>query len=153
MSYLATHVANSVLEFSFRDNSPLNLAKLQRITFLIETHYQKNTGRELISEPYCTWEHGPALHSLVNQFSDNLQGQINRYCQTASGKVFVLDRSQDVELNVALLRVWEKTRNLSALEVCEATKIKGSAWDKAVQAENPVLDPDDIAEDMSFENL
>lgn len=54
---------------------------------------------------------------------------------------------------MALLRVWEKTRNLSTLEVCEATKIKGSAWDKAVQAENPVLDPDDIAEDMSFENL
>lgn len=41
MSYLATHVANSVLEFSFRDNSPLNLAKLQRVVFLIETHYQK----------------------------------------------------------------------------------------------------------------
>lgn len=153
MPYLATHVANSVLGLSFRDNSPLNLPKLQRIVFLIETHYQKNTGKELIGEPYCTWEHGPALHSLANQFSDNLQGRITRYCQTASGKVFVPDKSQDVELNVALLRVWEKTRNLSTLEVCEATKIKGSAWDKAVQAENHVLDPDDIAEDMSFENL
>lgn len=153
MAYFATHVANSVLRLSFRDNSPLNLAKLQRIVFLIETQYQKNTGREFIGEPYCTWEHGPALHSLSNQFSDNSQGRITRYCHTASGKVFIPDISQDVELNVALLRVWEKTRHLSTVEVCEATKIKGSAWDKAVQAEARVIDPGDIAEDMSFESL
>ena len=153
MPYFATHVANSVLKLSFRDNSPLNLVKLQRIVFLIETHYQKNTGRELIGEPYCTWEHGPALHSLANQFSDNPQGRITRYCQTASGRVFTPDESQDVELNVALLRVWEKTRNLSTLEVCEATRIEGSSWDRAVQAGARVIDPGDIAGDMSFESL
>lgn len=150
MAYSPTMIANNILSRSFAEKAYMSPMKLQKILYFVASEYQKATKQPLLEEPFSTWAYGPVVYSVYDEFRRFSKGNIDRYARDARGGVFVIDESQDIELKVALDRVWDKTKKMGAVELSEITHFQDSAWDKAFQDDKPVLDSADIAEDNTY---
>lgn len=151
MAYSSTNIANNILSRSFADKKYISPMKLQKILYFVASEYQKLTGRPLLEEPFSTWAYGPVLYSVYDEFRFFGRGNITRYARNARGDMFSITETQDIELKVALERVWNKTKNMSAVELSEITHKPGSAWDKAFQRGDTALNPSDIGEDTTYQ--
>ncbi|WP_301432310.1 Panacea domain-containing protein [Corynebacterium tuberculostearicum] len=143
-------IANNILTRAFAEKSYLTPMKLQKILYFVASEYQKATSRTLLEEPFSTWAYGPVVYSVYDEFRGFSKENIKRYARDALGNVFVIDESQDIELKVALDRVWHKTKDIGAVRLSEITHSKDSAWDKAFQKDHAVLDPVDISADNTY---
>ena len=150
MAYSPTMIANNILSRAFAEKAYMNPMKLQKILYFVASEYQKATKRPLLEEPFSTWAYGPVVYSVYDEFRSFSKDNIKRYARDARGDVFVIDEAQDIELKVALDRVWDKTKDMGAVELSEITHLQNSAWDKAFQDDQPVLDPADIATDNTY---
>lgn len=150
MAYSPTMVANNILSRAFSEKAYMSPMKLQKILYFVASEYQKATKRPLLEEPFSTWAYGPVIYSVYDEFRSFSKNKIKRYARDARGDVFIIDETQDIELKVALDRVWDKTKHKGAVELSEITHTADSAWDKAFQNDKPVLDPTDIATDSTY---
>ncbi|CAB0740544.1 hypothetical protein FRC0103_02149 [Corynebacterium diphtheriae] len=143
-------IANNILSRAFADKAYITPMKLQKILYFVASEYQKATRRLLLEEPFSTWAYGPVVYSVYDEFRSFSKDNIKRYARDARGGVFVIDETQDIELKVALDRVWDKTKDMGAVELSEITHLQNSAWDRAFQDDEPVLSPADIATDNTY---
>lgn len=150
MAYSPTMIANNILSRAFAEKAYMSPMKLQKILYFVASEYQKATKRPLLEEPFSTWAYGPVVYSVYDEFRSFSKDNIKRYARDARGDVFVIDETQDIELKVALDRVWDKTKDMGAVKLSEITHLQNSAWDKAFQDDEPVLDPADIATDNTY---
>lgn len=150
MAYSPTMIANNILSRAFAEKAYMSPMKLQKILYFVASEYQKATKRPLLEEPFSTWAYGPVVYSVYDEFRSFSKDNIKRYARDARGDVFVIDETQDIELKVALDRVWDKTKDIGAVKLSEITHLQNSAWDKAFQDDEPVLDPADIATDNTY---
>lgn len=150
MSYSPTMIANNILSRAFAEKVYISPMKLQKILYFVASEYQKATKRVLLEEPFATWAYGPVVYSVYDEFRSFSKDNIKRYARDARGDVFVIDEAQDIELKVALDRVWDKAKHMGAVELSEITHSRDSAWDKAFQNDEPVLNLDDIAADTTY---
>ncbi|CAB0526037.1 hypothetical protein FRC0485_02330 [Corynebacterium diphtheriae] len=150
MAYSPTMIANNILSRAFADKAYITPMKLQKILYFVASEYQKATRRLLLEEPFSTWAYGPVVYSVYDEFRSFSKDNIKRYARDARGGVFVIDETQDIELKVALDRVWDKTKDMGAVELSEITHLQNSAWDRAFQDDEPVLSPADIATDNTY---
>ncbi|MER0071504.1 type II toxin-antitoxin system antitoxin SocA domain-containing protein [Corynebacterium sp. KPL2850] len=150
MAYSPTMIANNILTRAFAEKAYMSPMKLQKILYFVASEYQKATKRPLLEEPFSTWAYGPVVYSVYDEFRSFSKGNIKRYARDARGDVFVIDEEQDIELKIALDRIWDKTKYLGAVKLSEITHSQGSAWDKAFQEEEPVLSIADIATDSTY---
>lgn len=150
MAYSPTMIANNILSRAFAEKAYMSPMKLQKILYFVASEYQKATKRQLLEEPFSTWAYGPVVYSVYDEFRSFSKDNIKRYARDARGDVFIIDETQDIELKVALDRVWDKTKNLGAVKLSEITHLQDSAWDKAFQDDEPALSPVDIATDNTY---
>lgn len=151
MPYIPANIANNLLSRAFRDHIPVSPMKLQKSLFFVASEYQKTTRRVLLEEPFSTWAYGPVLYSVHNKLRCFGRGApIDRYIRDAKNRVYIINEGGDVELSVALDKVWAWTKHLPATTLAEYTQHPGSAWDRAFQRGDLVLDPDDIAADTTY---
>ncbi|MDD7586176.1 MAG: DUF4065 domain-containing protein [Mycobacteriaceae bacterium] len=150
MAYSPTMIANNILSRAFAEKAYISPMKLQKILYFVASEYQKATKRLLLEEPFSTWAYGPVVYSVYDEFRSFSKDNIKRYARDARGDVFVIDETQDIELKVALDRVWDKTKDMGAVKLSEITHLQNSAWDKAFQDDEPVLNPADIATDNTY---
>lgn len=150
MSYSSTQIANNLLTRSFAEKRPLNSMKLQRMLYFVASEYQKATGRPLLEERFATWAYGPVLCSVHDQFRGFNSEPVNRLARDAYGRSFVVDATQDIELSIALDRVWHLTKNRDAVHLSEIARLPDSAWDKAFQSGSPVLALEHIVGDSTY---
>ncbi|MDY5834179.1 MAG: DUF4065 domain-containing protein [Corynebacterium glucuronolyticum] len=143
-------IANNILSRAFAEKAYISPMKLQKILYFVASEYQKATKRLLLEEPFSTWAYGPVVYSVYDEFRSFSKDNIKRYARDARGDVFVIDETQDIELKVALDRVWDKTKDMGAVKLSEITHLQNSAWDKAFQDDEPVLNPADIATDNTY---
>lgn len=150
MAYSPTMIANNILSRAFEEKAYMSPMKLQKILYFVASEYQKATKRPLLEEPFSTWAYGPVVYSVYDEFRSFSKDNIKRYARDARGNVFVIDEKQDIELKVALDRVWDKAKDIGAVKLSEITHLQDSAWDKAYQGDEPVLNPADIAADNTY---
>lgn len=150
MAYSPTMIANNILSRAFAEKAYMSPMKLQKILYFVASEYHKATKRPLLEEPFSTWAYGPVVYSVYDEFRSFSKDNIKRYARDARGNVFVIDENQDIELKVALDRVWDKAKNIGAVKLSEITHLQDSAWDKAFQDDEPVLNPADIATDSTY---
>ncbi|MBP3088551.1 DUF4065 domain-containing protein [Corynebacterium sp. sy017] len=117
--------------------------------YFVASEYQKVTGYPLVEELFSTWAYGPVLYSVHDEFRSFGKNDIKRYARDARGQTLIIDE-EDLELKIALDRVWDKAKNKTATELSEITHIPDSAWDKAYQTDQPVLAFSDIANDTTY---
>lgn len=128
-------VANNVLERAFRDRIPVSLMKLQKICYFTASEYARQTdGARLFSECFVAWQYGPVLRGVDAAFRCFGGGPIRRYACDAAGQPYVLDESCVPGLASVLDRVWERTKDHSAVVLARATRLPGSAWHRSYTA-------------------
>lgn len=150
MAYSPTMIANNILSRAFAEKAYMSPMKLQKVLYFVASEYQKATKRPLLEEPFSTWAYGPVVYSVYDEFRSFSKDNIKRYARDARGNVFMIDETQDIELKVALDRVWDRTKNVGAVRLSEITHMRDSAWDKAFQDDKPVLNLADIAIDTTY---
>lgn len=121
MTYSSTMIANNILSRTFAGKAYISPMKLQRVLYFVASEYQKATKRPLLEESFSTWAYGPVLYSVYDEFRSFGRGNITCYARDARGDMFGITESQDIELKVALERVWDKTKSMSAVELSEIT--------------------------------
>lgn len=150
MAYSPTIIANNILSRSFDEKKYITPMKLQKILYFVASEYQKATRRPLLEEPFGTWAYGPVVYSVYNEFRSYGKDVIRRYAADAKGKPKIVDESSDIQLRIALDRVWEATKKLTAIELSNITHYENSAWDKAYQTDQRYLDSEDVTEDATY---
>ncbi|MBM7824576.1 putative phage-associated protein [Arcanobacterium pluranimalium] len=143
-------IANNVLSRSFAEKIYISSMKLQKIMYFVASEYQKVMKSDLLEESFSTWAYGPVVYSVYDEFRSYGKNGIKRYARDARGKTLIIDEAQDIELKVALDRVWDKAKHKTGIELSKITHIKDSAWDKAFQRDWPVLNPADIGSDTTY---
>ncbi|MDO5099669.1 MAG: DUF4065 domain-containing protein [Corynebacterium sp.] len=143
-------IANNILSRAFAEKIFISPMKLQKILYFVASEYQKATKRVLLEEPFSTWAYGPVVYSVYDEFRGYGRSKIKRYARDAKGSAFIIDESEDLELKIALDRVWNKTKKLDAIRLSQITHLEDSAWDKAYQSDKSELDPTDISEDATY---
>lgn len=150
MAYSPTMIANNILSRAFAEKTYMSPMKLQKILYFVASEYQKATKRPLLEEPFSTWAYGPVVYSVYDEFRSFSKDNIKRYARDALGNVFIIDETQDIELRVALERIWNKAKNMGPVELSKITHLENSAWDKAFQNDRPYLDFNDITDDDTY---
>lgn len=150
MSYVATVVANNVLNRAFREGINVSPMKLQKILYFIASEYQKRTHKPLFNELFETWDYGPVLRSVYSEFRPYSRQSIRQFAKDSSGQSLMVNESSDEELKSVIDEIWLRTKDIGAVILSDITHEEDSAWDRAYQAEKSVLDFEDIAEDQTY---
>lgn len=160
MTYDSPTVANNILQRCFEEHVHINYQQLQKILFLSACEYAKLTSKPMLVEPFSTWAYGPISYTVHSLFScygtgvdnnhDIVAQKITRYARNSKGKANVIDEQLDVELHVALDLVWQKTKNLTSLQLINITRLPDSAWDKSYQQDKPFIDHEDMYTDTTY---
>lgn len=149
----STVISNNILNRAFNEGVSISPMKLQKIMYYVASEFAKATGRPLFSEKFEAWQYGPVLPSIYREFRPFSGRPITNYAtQDALGNAYLIDESTDVHLKEALDRVWNRTRNLGAVELSRLTHAEDSAWYKAWQrGPNSSLNNDDILNDGTYQ--
>lgn len=150
MPYSSTMIANNILSRAFAEDIAITPMKLQKILYFAASEYRKRSGKRLLAEPFQTWAFGPVLYSVYDEFRPFSKTRINRYAKDARNEAFVIDEQADDVLRHTLEQVWAATKYKNAVQLSELTHVEGSAWDRAFQENEPVLDDDDVAADQTY---
>jgi hypothetical protein len=154
MSYNeSTVISNNILNRAFNEGIYISPMKLQKIMYYVASEFAKATNHPLFSEKFEAWQYGPVLPSVYREFRPFNGRLITNYAiQDALGNAYVIDESTDVHLKEALDRVWNRTRNLGAVELSRLTHAEGSAWYKAwKRGANSLLDNDEVRNDGTYQ--
>lgn len=143
-------IANNILSRSFSDKVYITPMKLQKILYFTAAEYQKATHKSLLEEPFSTCAYGPVAYSVYNKFRSFNKHPIKRYARDAQGKALMIDEESDIELRIALDRMWGKTKMKSATNLSTITHAQDSAWDKAFQQYKSTLESADIENDDTY---
>lgn len=140
-------LANYFLEDSFKDKVPINLMKLQRLSYYACVMYLRETGSPLIDESFYVWKYGPVLHSLYYKFSVYKAKPIERYARDAKGKIWVVNSP---EADACCAYVWNKFRNVPTIELAERAYGDGSGWNAAWQRGDQRITLEDMRNDTTL---
>ena len=148
--YSSTMIANNILSRSFSDKVYITPMKLQKILYFTAAEYQKVMHESLLEEPFSTWTYGPVAYSVYNKFRPFNEYPVKCYARDAQGNTLMIDEESDIELRIALDRVWNKTKMKSATYLSTITHAQDSAWDKAFQQFRSTLESADIENDYTY---
>ena len=150
MAYAPTLIANNILNRAFAEKCRISPMKLQKILYFVAAEYQKETKRSLFSEWFETWQYGPVLRSVYNEFRPFGRDYITRFAKDAENNSRMINESADPALQRALESVWATTKERSAIELSRITHFENSAWDKSFQSQQPFLTFDNITTDETY---
>ncbi len=146
--YEPIFVANNIIKKAFCENIAITPMKLQKILYFLYRDYLKENNAPLFAERFMTWQYGPVLLSVYQEFKNfgasaiNIPGRIN-------GHALLVDENKDIRFKKVFDSVWSKCKNLTAIELSRLTHSPNGAWDKAYQAGKPLLSDSDIANDKT----
>lgn len=148
--YSSTMIANNILSRSFSDKVYITPMKLQRVLYFTAAEYQKAKHEPLLEELFSTWTYGPVAYSVYNEFRSFGKYPVKCYARDAQGNTLMIDEESDIELRIALDRVWDKTKMKSATYLSTIHHAQDSAWDKAFQQFRSTLEFADIENDYTY---
>lgn len=150
MTYVPTLVANNVMNRAFAEKCTISPMKLQKILYFVASEYQKETGKPLFTENFETWQYGPVLRSVYNEFRSFSRNFITRFAKDAESRTLMINEEADPRLQGVLDRVWAVTKGRTAVDLSRITHLEDSAWDKSFQAERPFISFKDIGADDTY---
>lgn len=143
-------VANNILQKSFDEDNRITLMKLQKMLYLIESEYVKETKESLFGVEFQAWQYGPVNTQLYDILGCFGKENINIYIKNAQGKGETLRITPGSVLETILNRIWVRTRKLDAATLARLTTEPGSAWHKAWVSKERNIKVSDILEDYTY---
>ena len=147
MAYDARIVANYFLDLANRDRILLSPLKLQKLVYLAHGWSLALRGKPLIRQNVEAWRYGPVIPELYQAFK-NFGGSV------ISNKAVIREQAEQIDEDSQKLigAVWEKYKNLSALQLSALTHEPGSAWDLVMNNPSffgrPTINDDLIADEF-----
>lgn len=157
--YAPALVANSVLQRTYRDASPVTLMKLQRVMFVAACAYQRLTGEQLMSELFQPWRYGPVLASIHQRFHCYHGEPITDYALDANGYIQMIPTpDNDVDglfdaANTAIDLAWAAARCRTAVELSRIIAAPDSAYTATISSGEPFISAEFMARDTTLDRL
>lgn len=149
--YTSLLVANSILVRFFKEGIDISPMKLQKLIYIVYKEYLTREHVPLFSEEFETWQYGPVVRTVYDEFKSFGSRSITKYATDAIGKVYVCNEEADDTLRSVLDRVFKKYRFSSAIDLSKKThNNKDSAWRKAAVNNKPILHENDIQSEYSY---
>lgn len=140
-------LCNTILKKSFDENIPVSPMKLQKLTYFIYRDYLQKTNTPLFTEEFQTWQYGPVLRSVYDEFKTFRSNRITRFAKTANNEVYVINETVDHVLGTSINSVWNRYKYQDGIALSQITHREGSAWRIAFEAGRETLRDDDIRRD------
>lgn len=137
-------LANTVLKKSFEESIPVSPMKLQKLLYFIYRDYLQTYHKKLISEDFLCWPYGPVLQSAYYEFKSFRAQPITRFAKDANDNVFIINSSLAPEIEKCITKVWDQYKHCSGLDLSKLTHSPETAWSKANDYNNTILDDEDI---------
>jgi len=141
----ATILANNILRRSFKQKIPVTPMKLQKLLYFIYRDYLQQTGEILFPERFEVWRYGPVISSVYHEFKRYGSRPITDYSKDSAGDAYVVE--EDDVLRSIIEDNWERFKAMSGIEMSRLTHLEGSAWAKALDKRQYILDDEDIKND------
>lgn len=125
-------IANTFILLGAEENIQITPMKLQKLVYFLYKEYIQKTNCSLFSEPFEKWKYGPVLPSLYYEFSSFGASPITRFAKDAKGVVEIINMKINNSISEAVMTIWEKYKNYSAIELSELTHLPDTAWEKAI---------------------
>lgn len=140
-------LCNTILKKSFDENIPVSPMKLQKLIYFIYRDYLQRTNTPLFTEEFQTWQYGPVLRSVYDEFKTFRANPIMRFAKTANDEVYIINEAADDNLCASINNVWGKYKYGDGISLSKITHLEGSAWRKAYESQRLTLDDEDIRDD------
>ena len=135
-AYSARAVANKFIGLAKKDGiTDLSPMKLQKLVYYAHGWLLANTGKPLINEEIQAWTYGPVVPDIFNEFRSFGNSHIDTYAtelRFSNGKLSLtvpeVDKD-DEDANEIIRKVWENCKNMTAIQLSNATHAKGTPWD------------------------
>lgn len=146
--YEPIFVANNIIQRALYENIGITPMKLQKMLYFLYRDYLQKNKEPLFAERFMTWQYGPVLLSVYQEFKDFKASPINRPGKI-NGEALLINESKDIKFKESFDSVWDKCKNLSAIELSRLTHSKDGAWNKAYQNNYALLSDEDIKNDKT----
>lgn len=143
-------LANTVLMLAFEEKINVTPMKLQKLIYFIYKDFLKTTGTKLFNERFEKWKYGPVLPSIYYEFSGFKSKPIDKFARDANGSVIVIDLDYDSQVNESILKIWNRYKRLSGIELSQLTHSPDSAWSNAQKKGLDTLNDEDIKNEKEF---
>lgn len=146
MLEITISIANRFIRQARSENVSLSYAKLQCLMYLLHRQYLKKTKRILLKEVFIAGINGPRLLSIQTAAYEqhNFDNGTFDYFTNPDGTYSYLDVSKHMQVQYAFLDVWYDYKNCTANDLLKGICKPMSAWQKARNKGNKVLDNIDI---------
>ncbi len=125
----AVIVANDILKLAKSEKIDVSPMKLQKLIYFVYGQYYAETELPIFAESFEAWQHGPVVSSVYHEFKQYGSSPITNYAMDAKGSVwFSRVCSANTHYHYVLTKVWEKLKNISAVDLSIMTHIAGSPW-------------------------
>lgn len=150
MSMVPTIVCNNVLFRAFTQKVDVSPMKLQKLLYFVACEYQKRTDTPLFSESFQVWKYGPVLPSVYGEFKSFGKEPISAYARDAKGISYIVDESTSPALKSSIDIIWGSFKDWDPIALSQITHMEGSAWSKAFDAYDSVINTNDMKEDLTY---
>lgn len=140
-------LSNTILKKSFDENIPVSPMKLQKLIYFIYRDYLQKTGSPLFTEEFQTWQYGPVLRSVYDEFKTFRASRITRFAKTANDEVYIINETVDPDLCASINNTWNRYKYQDGIALSQITHREGSAWRKAFESGRQTLQDVDIRSD------
>jgi len=142
------YLANNFIQKALQEDISLSPMKLQKLIYFVYRDYLQKTEKPLFAERIGTWEHGPVVGSVYQEFKGYGRKSIKKFARNGSGDVRVLNE-KDKQFGEVLNNVWNKYKHYSGSELSRITHQEGSAWSQARKEDVGYLRDEDILDDRA----
>jgi uncharacterized phage-associated protein len=139
MPFKAKAVANEFLSLAKRDGRTLSPMQLIKLVYFAHGWYLAVTGKPLLDEHVEAWKFGPVIPSVYHEFKKYGNGPIQEQAKTTTvlhdnGRMILsltplqLKGDDSGLARKVIKEVWEKYKNLSAVQLSNLTHLPESPW-------------------------
>lgn len=137
-------IANTLLKYSFEQKVTITPMKLQKLMYFIYRDYLKKTDKKLFQEPFLTWQYGPVLSSVYDEFKSFGSERITKFAKDAQEHVYIVSEAKAPDVVETINTVWENYKAYTGVELSKLTHMEGTAWRKAAENNRHCLEDEDI---------
>lgn len=127
----AVIVANDILKLAKQEKIGISPMKLQKLIYFVYGQHYADTGYPIFAENFEAWQHGPVVASVYHEFKQYGGFPIDSYALDAKGAAwFSKDCVENEAYRNVLIRVWNKLKFISAMELSAMTHKPNTPWAK-----------------------
>ena len=141
------NLANNLLNRSFEQKIPITNMKLLKLLYFVYKKYLQDFSKSLFADRFETWDYGPVMPNIYQEFKKYGSSPIQDYFLDTSGNAFGIEETPPIKDTIDY--VWAKYIGKTGVELSEITHREGSAWRKAWDEHRAFLSDEDIRADTN----